>query len=115
MAWAALIVLSMVVWAACGQVIYIGRRRLPMQTTLMIHLFLSAVFAFTAAAVHVWLWPEFGALERAAAMTGLIVALDAAVVAPLFERSYAMFRSLLGTWVPFVAIFVASWAAGIYV
>ena len=49
---------------------------------------------------------------RAAAMTGLIVALDALVVAPLFERSYAMFRSALGTWIPFAAIFLASWAAG---
>ena len=45
-------------------------------------------------------------------MTGLIVALDALVVAPLFERSYAMFRSALGTWIPFAAIFLASWAAG---
>ena len=34
------------------------------------------------------------------------------MVAPLFERSYAMFRSALGTWIPFVAIFLASWAAG---
>jgi hypothetical protein len=30
-------------------------------------------------------------------LTALIIALDAAVVAPVFERSYAMFRSLVGT------------------
>jgi hypothetical protein len=39
--------------------------------------------------------------------------LDALVVAPLFERSYAMFRSVIGTWLPFVVIFAASWAAGV--
>jgi hypothetical protein len=37
------------------------------------------------------------------------------VVAPLFEHSYAMFRSALGTWIPFAAIFLASWAAGVVV
>jgi hypothetical protein len=37
------------------------------------------------------------------------------VVAPIFERSYAMFRSLNGTWVPFASIFLASLAAGILV
>jgi hypothetical protein len=45
-------------------------------------------------------------------MTGMVIILDVAVVAPLFERGYAMFRSFIGTWVPFTAIFLASWAAG---
>ena len=46
-------------------------------------------------------------------MTGIVLALDAIVVAPLFERSFAMFRSVIGTWLPFAAIFFASWAASI--
>ena len=112
MAWISLILWGWSFGRRVASVIAIGRRRLPMQTTLMIHLFLSAVFAFAAAAVHARFWPEIGALERAATMTGVIVALDALVVAPLFERSYAMFRSALGTWIPFAAIFLASWAAG---
>jgi len=37
------------------------------------------------------------------------------VVAPIFERSYAMFRSFIGTWIPFAATFPASLAAGILV
>jgi hypothetical protein len=52
---------------------------------------------------------------RAIVLTGLVVMLDAVVVAPLFERSYAMFRSLMGTWLPFAAIFFASVAAGLLV
>ena len=44
-------------------------------------------------------------------MAGIIIALDALVVAPLFERSFAMFRSVIGTWLPFATIFLASWAA----
>jgi len=112
MAWISLILLAFVLWAACGGVIAIGRRVWTMQTTLVVHLFAAAAFAFAAAAVHKLLAPDVDAIARAAAMTGLIVALDALVVAPLFERSYAMFRSALGTWVPFAAIFLACWAAG---
>jgi hypothetical protein len=112
LAWISLVLLALVVWGACGGVIAIGRRVWSMRTTLVVHLFTAAAFAFAAAAAHKLLAPEIGALTRAAAMTGLIIALDALVVAPLFKRSYAMFRSALGTWIPFAAIFLASWAAG---
>ena len=40
---------------------------------------------------------------------------DALVVAPIFEGSYAMFASPLGTWIPFVLIFGATWATGVLV
>ena len=45
-------------------------------------------------------------------MTGLVIVLDAVVVAPIFERSYDMFRSAIATWIPFALIFIASLAAG---
>ena len=112
MAWISLILLALALWAACGGVIAIGRRLWTLQTTLVVHLFAAAAFAFAAAAGHKAVAPDFDVVGRAAAMTGLIVALDALVVAPLFERSYAMFRSAFGTWIPFAAIFLASWAAG---
>jgi hypothetical protein len=48
---------------------------------------------------------------RAGVMTGVVVALGVLVVAPLFERSFAMFPSIVGTWLPISAIFLANWAA----
>ena len=57
--------------------------------------------------------PEFDPVLRAAAITIVVMLLDALVVAPLFERSYAMFRSVIGTWLPFFAIFAAAWFAGV--
>jgi hypothetical protein len=38
--------------------------------------------------------------------------MDAFVVAPLLERSYAMFASALGTWIPFALIFGSTYAVG---
>ena len=48
MAWVSLILLALVVWAACGGVIAVGRRVSSMQTTLIVHLFAAAAFAFAA-------------------------------------------------------------------
>ncbi len=112
MAWAYLVVLALVLWGACGGVIAVGRRLWSIDTTLRVHLVVAPVLAFLVAVAHKELAPGFDPLLRAAAITVVVVLLDALVVAPLFERSYAMFRSFVGTWLPFVAIFAACWAAG---
>ncbi len=112
MAWFYLFALALVLWAACAATMAIGRRVWGLDTALRIHLAAAPVTAFVVSAIHKWIAPEFDSVLRAAAMTATITALDAVVVAPLFERSYAMFRSLIGTWLPFAAIFLASWVAG---
>ncbi|MBR0777561.1 hypothetical protein JQ625_22240 [Bradyrhizobium diazoefficiens] len=115
MPWAYLFGLGLLLWAACGAVMAFGRGLWGLHTALAVHLAAAPALAFLASAIHKLIAPEFDPKMRAAAMTALIILLDAGVVAPLFERSYAMFRSLIGTWLPFAAIFLASWAAGILV
>jgi len=115
MAWVYLVGLALVLWGTCGAVMAIGRRIWTLDTTLRIHLAAAPVIAFFVSAVHKLLAADFSPLLRALVMTGVVVILDAAVVAPVFERSYSMFRSLIGTWIPFAAIFLASLAAGILV
>ncbi len=113
MAWVSLVGLAVVLWAACGAVIAIGRRLWSIDTTLRVHLAAAPVLAFLVAAVHTRLAPHFDPALRALALTGVVVGLDAFVVAPLFERSAAMFRSVIGTWLPFAAILAAGWTAGL--
>jgi len=112
MAWVYLFGLGLALWSGCGAVMAVGRRLWTLDTTLRVHLVAAPVLAFLLSALHEWLAPEFSSLLRATLMTGFVVILDALVVAPVFERSYAMFRSVIGTWLPLVAIFVASFAAG---
>ena len=112
MAWIFLIAFGLVLWAACGWVIAFGRQIWPMDMTLGVHLAVAPMISAVVTTAHEIVAPGFNPLLRAATMTGLVIALDALVVAPLFERSYAMFRSPLGTWLPFAAIFLASWATG---
>ena len=111
MSWTSLVAASLVLWGACGGVIGIGRRLWSLQTTLYVHLVAAPGFAYPLSAAHKLLFPGFDPLLRAGAMTAIVVALDVLIVAPLFERSFAMFRSVIGTWMPIAAIFLASWAA----
>ena len=112
MVWVYLVGLTLVLWGACGAVIALGRKLWSIEITLRVHLFAAPVLAFLVSAVHVRLAPDFDPALRAAVMTGLVIVLDGGVVAPIFERSYDMFRSAMGTWTPFVLIFIASLAAG---
>jgi len=44
--------------------------------------------------------------------TALVMLLDATIIAPLAERSFVMFTSLLGTWIPFGLIFLSTFETG---
>jgi hypothetical protein len=57
-------------------------------------------------------WPPFRA---AATFLGVVVAMDAFVIALFVERSFAMFGSILGTWLPFLLIFLSTWSTGLAV
>jgi hypothetical protein len=90
----------------------VGRRLCGLRTALYVHVVAAPALAFLASAIHKLIAPGFDSLLRAAVVTGLVITLYTVVVAPIIERFYAMFRSLIGTWLPFAAIFLASWAAG---
>lgn len=113
MSWLYLFGLGLMLWGTCGAVMAIGRRLWILNVALRVHVAAAPAIAFALSAVHKMLAPEFNPVLRAMALTGFVVVLDAIVVAPLLERSYAMFRSFVGTWLPFAAIFLASLAAGL--
>jgi hypothetical protein len=115
MIWLSLFASGLVLWGLCGATMAVGRRVWGLETALRVHLAAAPVIAFLVSTIHKLIAPEFDSVLRATVMVGVVIVLDFAIVAPLFERSYAMFRSLIGTWLPFTAIFLASWVAGLVV
>ena len=90
----------------------VGRQLTSLDATLMIHA-VGAPIGF--AIVSLVYFKTFGftsPLRTAAYFLLIVIGLDALVVAPLFEGSYAMFASPLGTWIPFALIFAATYATG---
>ena len=92
-----------------------GRPTLGLETTLRIHAIAAPLYAALASYVYFTHFRFVSPLAAAAYFTAFIIVLDAALVAPVFERSYAMFGSVLGTWLPFLSIFAATYLTGLWV
>ena len=99
-------------WAVCGATVAVGRQLVSMEVTLLIHAAVAPLAFGLLTWHHFKRFPGSSARGTALAMVGIVIALDALLVAPVIERSYAMFRSVIGTWVPFALIAAASYLAG---
>jgi hypothetical protein len=104
---------ALVLWALCGATIGIGRALVGIETTLIVHAWVVPVFASLIASFYFRKFGQVGPLATAAIFTGFVITLDAGLVAPVFEKSFEMFNSILGTWVPFGLIFVSTLLTGL--
>lgn len=103
------------VWAFCGGLVGIGRQFMSMEATLIVH----ATGAPVGAAVLSWIYFRYfgytGPVLTGVIFVATALALDVFVVSLLIEKSFAMFRGLLGVWIPQALIFVATWITGVLV
>ncbi len=99
---------AVVGWIACGLTFAIARAMFGVSAAVAIHL-LAAPFIGAAVTLLLWKHPRHpGVAGTAATLGGTAALLDAIVVAPFLERSFAMFASPAGTWIPLALIFAAS-------
>ena len=105
----ALLVLALLGWGLCGAIIGVGRTFLSMETTLLVHAAGAPLIAGSLAFLYGRFHSTPSSLAVATVFLGVVVVMDAGLVAPFLERSYDMFRSPIGTWIPFALIFAAAW------
>jgi len=110
---AAVVVAHAVVgWAYCGALIGVGRQILSMPLTLVLHALGAPVGFVLISRFYYRRYAFTSPLQTAAAFLGVVMALDLFLVAPVFEKSYSMFSSAPGTWIPFALIFAATYLTG---
>jgi hypothetical protein len=102
-------------WGLCGATIAVARSLVPMETALIVHAAAAPVIAGVLAYVYARYLAVTTPLRVAAVFIGVVVVMDAALVAPFIERSWAMFQSPIGTWIPFTLIFLSAWGAAVWV
>jgi hypothetical protein len=105
---------AFVIWLGCGLTVAIGRGVIGLDATLLVHAIAAPALAVLVSLVY---FTRFGAtspLTTAAFFVLFIIIMDATLVALVFERSYAMFGSILGTWLPFLLIFLATYLTGVW-
>jgi len=106
---------GLVGWGLCGVTMGVGMKVTTLGNTLILHAF-AAPLIF--AAISFWYFRRvrsWSPLHTAAVFLGIVVVMDVFVVAALIERSFEMFESILGTWLPFLLIFISTWWTGLTV
>jgi hypothetical protein len=99
-------------WLACGLTFAAARAALGANAAIALHL-VAAPFIGAAATRLLWRHPRHpGIAATALTLAGTAALLDATVVAPFLERSWEMFSSPAGTWIPLALILLASAATG---
>ena len=104
---------AIAIWAFCGALVGVGRQFLSMDTTLIVH----AIGAPVGAAFFSWIYFRNYAFTTPLVTAVIFVAasltLDVFIVALLIEKSFDMFRSAIGVWIPQALIFAATYITGL--
>ena len=103
---------GLVGWALCGATMGVGMRVFSLEAALILHAFAAPVVFAALSFVYFRRLGSWSPLRTASAFLGVVVVMDVFVVAMLIERSFEMFRSILGTWLPFLFIFSSTWWTG---
>jgi hypothetical protein len=100
-------------WALCGAIMFIGMAMMDLQTTLIIHA-IGAPIIFSL--ISLFYFTRFNyttPLQTAITFFLIVILLDFFIVALIINRSFDMFLSPLGTWIPFGLIFLSTYLTGI--
>ncbi len=105
---------ALVGWMYCGALIGIGMKFMSMQATLVIHA-IGAPLGF--ALLSSFYFKKFAftrPLQTAFLFLGVVIVMDFIVVAILIQKSFALFASPLGMWLPLALIFSATYFTGVF-
>lgn len=108
-----IIIHAFIGWALCGASVGIGRAVTSIEITLVIHAIAAPIIFAVITTIYYKKFAFTKPLMTAFIFVGFVIVMDAGLVAPVFEKSYEMFASLLGTWIPFVLIFTSSYITGL--
>ena len=101
-------------WALCFATMGVGLAVTSLQNTLIIHAVGSPIFFAAVSLVYFRRFNFTSPVQTATLFLAFVVAMDFFVVAMLINRSFDMFASLLGTWIPFALIFTSTYLTGLF-
>jgi hypothetical protein len=106
---------GLVGWGLCGLTMSVGMKLTTLEAALILHAFAAPIFFAGLSLIYFHRSGSCSPLRAAVAFLGVVVVMDVLVVALFIERSFKMFDSILGTWLPFLLIFVSTWWTGLVV
>ena len=103
---------ALIGWSLCGATMGIGMATTTFKRALIIHAVAAPVIFGVISYVYFTHFGYATPFMAALIFIGTVVSLDFFIVAFLMQRNLSMFRSIVGTWLPFILIFNATCSVG---
>jgi hypothetical protein len=108
-----ILIYGIIGWVLCGIVMMVLLNFTTIYLALIIH-FIAAPFIFLAISnIYFHRFDYTTPLVTAILFTLIVMVLDFFVVAMIIEKDLEMFENIMGTWLPFLFIFLTIWLRGL--
>jgi hypothetical protein len=107
--------LGLLGWALCGAIMFVGMAITDIQTTLIVHAIGAPIIFSLISWFYFARFNYTSPIQTALLFIGMVMFVDFFLVALIINKSLEMFRSPLGTWIPFALIFLATYLTGIII
>ena len=105
---AVILIHAFVGWALCAAIMGIGISLTSLQTALILHAVGGPLGFIILSFIYFKKFDFTKPLATAVIFISFVIFMDVFIVALLIEKSFAMFNSILGTWLPFTLIFLVT-------
>lgn len=102
-------------WALCGAVVFIGMAVTDLQTALIVHAIAAPIIFSLLSLFYYSKFNYTTPLQTGIAFFVIVVVMDFFITALIINRSFDMFLSPIGTWIPFGLIFLSTYLTGLVV
>ena len=99
----------------CWAIMVIGQMVTSMENTLIAHAIGAPIIAIVVSSIYYRRFNYTTPLQTALVFVSVVIAMDVFIVALLIEKSFEMFTSPIGTWIPISSIFLATYLTGLFV
>ncbi len=102
-------------WGLCGALIGIGFKVTAIENTLILHAIGVPIIFGAISWIYFNRFNYTTPLQTAIVFVSFAILMDFFIVALAVQRSFEMFASILGTWIPFALIFGSTYLVGSYI
>ena len=106
---------AFVSWSLCTAAMMIPMALVSVEFALVVHAIGAPIFAGAVSWNYYRRYGYTTPLQTALVFVGFVIIVDFFLVALVIERSFEMFTSPLGTWIPFALIFGSTYLMGRWV
>ena len=113
--YALVLVFALIAHMLCWAIMVVGQMVTTIENTLIAHAIGAPIIAIIVSSIYYVKFNYTTPLQTALVFASVVIAMDFFIVALLIEKSFEMFTSPIGTWIPISSIFLATYLTGLFV